>query len=151
MLKTQACETSYFSHLNTKKTRLKHKFLNKYSITKRTLYCKWASFKFSILLTHFIILFKLLCSGIHQFLLLTWKHLRNILFGLASIIDYMSYFQPVDIEWKSSSVCSNRGEISGLPWWSFCIYHNSIFTLFLLIMRDKISSRFNELKFQPGL
>ena len=39
----------------------------------------------------------------------------------------------------------------GLPWWNFCIYRNSIFTLFLLIMRDKISSRFNELKFQPGL
>ena len=39
----------------------------------------------------------------------------------------------------------------GLPWWNFCIYRNSIFTLFLLIMRDKISSTFNELKFQPGL
>ena len=38
-----------------------------------------------------------------------------------------------------------------LPWWSFCIYRNSIFTLLSLIMRDKISSRFNELKFQPGL
>ena len=39
----------------------------------------------------------------------------------------------------------------GLPWWSFCIYRNSIFTLFSLLMRDKISSRFNELKFQPRL
>ena len=39
----------------------------------------------------------------------------------------------------------------GLPSWSFCIYRNSIFTLFSLLMRDKISSRFNELKFQPRL
>ena len=39
----------------------------------------------------------------------------------------------------------------GLQWWSFCIYRNSIFILLSLIMRDKISARFNELKFQPGL
>ena len=41
--------------------------------------------------------------------------------------------------------------LHGLPWWSFCIYRGSIFTLFSLIIRDKISSRFNELKFQHGL
>ena len=46
----------------------------------------------------------------------------------------------------------SRGKfLLGIPWWSFCIYRNSIFTVLSLIMRDKISSRFNELKFQPGL
>ena len=104
--------------------------MNKYSTTKRThLYCKWANSKFSILLSHFIILFILFCPSINQFLFLTWKYLRNFLPGLAWIIDYMSYFQPVYIEWKFSYVCSNRGEI--YAWFTVMKFLYIIVILFL--------------------
>ena len=66
---------------------------------------------------YFIILFK--CSltlffwDIHQFVFLTWIHVRNLSFSVqALIIDYMIIFNSFTWNENFSSVCSNRGEIS---------------------------------------
>ena len=134
-----------------KKIWAKHKFVKKYSTTKRAhLYCKWASFKFSVLSSHFIILFEVVVL-INSSISFSNMNLQP---GLALIIDYMIIFKfHVYMEWKFQL---------GLfrSWLNFCsVYRdevfeynrNSIFTLLSLTMRDEISSRFNELKFHPGL
>ena len=125
--------------------------MNKYSTMKRAdIYCKWASFKFSILSSYFIILFNVVLLR-HSSISFSNMNLQP---GLALIIDYMIIFKfHVHMEWKFQL---------GLfkSWLNFCsVYRdevfeynrNSIFTLLSLTMRDEISSRFNELKFHPGL
>ena len=134
-----------------KKIRAKHKFVNKCSATKGTyLYCKWGSFKFSVLSSHFIVLFNVVLPR-HSTISFSKV---NLLTGLALIINYMIIFKfHVHMEWKFKL---------GLfkSWLNFCsIYRdevfeynrNSIFTLLSLTMRNEILSRFNELKFRPGL
>ena len=134
-----------------KKIRAKHKFVNKHNATKRAhLYCKWASFEFSILSSHFIILFNVVLLR-HSSISFSNMNLQP---GLALIIDYMIIFKfHVHMEWKFQL---------GLfkSWLNFCsVYRdevfeynrNSIFTFLSLSIRDEISSWFNELKFHPGL
>ena len=124
--------------------------MNKYRTTKRThLYCKWESFKFSILSSHFIILFNVLLP---QHSSVSFSNV-NLQPRPALIIDYMIIFKfHVHMEWKFQL---------GLfkVWLNFCSVYldevfeynrNSIFILLLLTMWDEISSRFNELKFHPG-
>ena len=111
---------------------------------------KWASFKFSILSSRFIILFNVVLLR-HSSISFSNENLQP---GLASIIDYVIIFKfHVHMEWKFQlslfkswlnfcSVC--YGEV-------FEYNHNSIFTLLSRTMQDEISSQFNELKFHPRL
>ena len=113
-------------------------------------YCKWASFKFSILLSHFIILFNVVLSR-HSPISFSNVKLQP---RLSLIVDYMIIFKfHVHMEWKLQL---------GLfkSWLNFCSVYcdegfecnlHSIFTLLSLTMWDEISSWFNELKFSPGL
>ena len=120
-----------------KKIRAKHKFVNKYSTKKRAhLYCKWASFKFSILSSRFVILFTVVLP----------RH-SSISFSnvnpqprLTLIIDYMIIFKfHVHMERKFQlglfklwlNVCSvSRDDV-------FEYNRNSIFTLLPLTMEMK--------------
>ena len=134
-----------------KKIRSKHKFVNKYSIMKGThFYCKWGSFKFFVLSSHFIILFNVVLPR-HSSISFSNRNLQP---GLGLIIDYMIIFKfHVHTEWKF--------QLSLFKLWlnSCSVYHdevfeyncNSIFTLLLLHMWDEISSRFNKLKIHPRL
>ena len=111
------------------------------------LYCKWASFKFSTLSSHFIISFNVVLPR-HSSISFSNMKLQP---GLSLIIDCMIIFKfHVHMEWKFQlglfklrlNFCSlYRDEV-------FECNCNSIFTL-LLTMRDEISSQFNELKFHP--
>ena len=125
--------------------------MNIYRAAKRAhLYRKWASFKFSILSSHFIIIFNIVLLR-HSSISFSNVKLQP---RLSLIIDYMIIFKfHVYMEWKFQL---------GLfkSWLNFCsVYRddvfecnrNSIFTLLSLTMRDEISSRLNELKFHPGL
>ena len=134
-----------------KKIRAKHKFANISNAMKRAhLYCKLANFKFSILSSHFIILFNVVLPR-HSSISFPNMNLQP---GLAVIIDYMIIFKfHVHMEWKfqfslfrsllnfCSVYCDEVFEYN----------RNSIFTLLSLTMPDEISSWFNELKFHPGL
>ena len=125
--------------------------MNKYSATKRAHhYCKSASFKFSILSFHFIILFNVVLLG-HSSISFSNVNLHP---GLALITDYMIIFKfHVYMEWKFQFRLSKS-------WWNFCLVYcddvfpynrNSFFTLLSLTMQDEISSRFKSRNFVPGL
>ena len=127
------------------KIRAEHKFVNKYITMKRAhLYSKWASFNFSVLSSHFIILFNIVLPR-HSSISFSNVNLQP---GLALVIDYMII----------SKLHVQLGLFkSWLNFWSvYCDevskYNcNSIFTLLLLTMQDETSSQFNEFKFHPGL
>ena len=109
---------------------------------------KWASFKFSILSSHFIILFNVVLPRHSS---ISFSNM-NLLPELALIIDYMIIFKfHVYMLWKFQL---------GLfkSWWNFCsVYRdevfayncNSIFTLLSLTMRDENGS--TSWNFIPGL
>ena len=97
----------------------------------------------------------LFCWDIHQFVFLTWIHVHSLSFSASACFNYglHDYFQLFYKKWKF-----HLGLFKS--WWNFSsVYReetfsynrNSIFTLLPLNMRDEISSRFNELIFQPGL
>ena len=131
--------------------KTKHKFVNKYSATKRAhLYCKWASFKSSILSSHFIILLNVALPR-HSSISFSNVNLQP---GLALIIDYMIIFKfhvYMGLNFQLGLFKSWLNFYSVYHDELFEYNHDSVFTLFSLTMQDEISSWFNELKFHPRL
>ena len=95
---------------------------------------------------------------IHHFVFLTSEIFRECAClvyhfhpGLALFIDYMVVFNLFTWNENFSSVQTVVKFYLALRDQIFLYNHNSIFTLFSCIIQDEISSRLNELKYQPGL
>ena len=163
----------FFRVIEIQKVRAKYKIVNRYSATKRAhLYCKWASFKFSISSSHLTLSWRraisyrnqsidllcklmdwflygiglhhervkrsltLLCWDIHQFVFLTWIHVRNLSFSVLAAFKYWlhGYIQLVYMEWKSElDLFKPWGSFSSVYRDEICGYNRtSVFTLLSL-------------------
>ena len=91
-----------FRVIEIEKVIAKHKFVNRYSATKRAhlyckwLCCKWACFKFSFASSH------LNYSSEMQSVFLTWIQAHNLSFSIQAGFNYRlhDYFQLVYMAWK---------------------------------------------------